>query len=261
MLWGCQLLTSWPGRPSSVELIGGFAVLVGAFVTAASIPLAVVLLVAMFTVHLQYGFSSIKLVAVTAAGAQSDRLGTKLTFCISPLSPPSLWAARVLSRSTAFGHVAGKSGMVPEELAMYTIAAAEPRHLPLLPAIELAAASLLAGYAPKSVLAETTSQADLEQAQQHGQLWVALSGGVSVGFAHVKVLEPGAAHLEEIDVHPEHGRRGIGRRLVIAVCQWAAANGYSMRHVDDLPGCTVEHAVLHAESGSRRFRRMRSARR
>ena len=53
-----------------VELIGGFAVLVGAFVTAASIPLAVVLLVAMFTVHLQYGFSSIKLVAVTAAGAQ-----------------------------------------------------------------------------------------------------------------------------------------------------------------------------------------------
>ena len=110
---------------------------------------------------------------------------------------------------------------------MYTIAAAEPRHLPLLPAIELAAASLLAGYAPKSVLAETTSQADLEQAQQHGQLWVALSGGVPVGFAHVKVLEPGAAHLEEIDVHPEHGRRGIGRRLVIAVCQWAAANGYS----------------------------------
>ena len=53
-----------------VELIGGFAVLVGAFVTAAGIPLAAVLLVATFTVHLQYGFSSIKLVAVNAAGAQ-----------------------------------------------------------------------------------------------------------------------------------------------------------------------------------------------
>jgi putative oxidoreductase len=54
----------------SVELIGGLAVLTGAFVRVASIPLAVVLLVAMFTVHLPYGFSSIKLVTVTAAGAQ-----------------------------------------------------------------------------------------------------------------------------------------------------------------------------------------------
>jgi putative oxidoreductase len=53
-----------------VELVGGFAVILGAFVWIASIPLAVVLLVAMFTVHLPYGFSSIKLVAVTAAGAQ-----------------------------------------------------------------------------------------------------------------------------------------------------------------------------------------------
>ncbi len=53
-----------------VELIGGFAVLIGAFVSIASIPLAVVLLVAMFTVHLPYGFSSIKLAAVTSAGPQ-----------------------------------------------------------------------------------------------------------------------------------------------------------------------------------------------
>jgi putative oxidoreductase len=53
-----------------VELAGGFAVLMGAFVSVASIPLAVVLLVAMFTVHLPFGFSSIKLVAVTGAGPQ-----------------------------------------------------------------------------------------------------------------------------------------------------------------------------------------------
>jgi putative oxidoreductase len=53
-----------------VELVGGCAVLIGAFVWVVSIPLAVVLLVAMFTVHLPYGFSSIRLVAVTAAGAQ-----------------------------------------------------------------------------------------------------------------------------------------------------------------------------------------------
>jgi putative oxidoreductase len=53
-----------------VEMIGGLSVLLGAFVWLASIPLVAVLLVAMFTVHLPYGFSSIKLVAVTQAGAQ-----------------------------------------------------------------------------------------------------------------------------------------------------------------------------------------------
>jgi putative oxidoreductase len=53
-----------------VEILGGLAVLLGALVPLASIPMATVLLVAVFTVHLPYGFSSIKLQAVTAAGAQ-----------------------------------------------------------------------------------------------------------------------------------------------------------------------------------------------
>jgi putative oxidoreductase len=53
-----------------VELLGGLAVLLGAFVPLVSIPMAAVLLVAIFTVHLPYGFSSIKLQAVTSAGAQ-----------------------------------------------------------------------------------------------------------------------------------------------------------------------------------------------
>jgi len=53
-----------------VELLGGLAVILGAFVKLASLPMAAVLLVAMFTVHLPYGFSSIKLQAITAAGAQ-----------------------------------------------------------------------------------------------------------------------------------------------------------------------------------------------
>jgi putative oxidoreductase len=54
----------------SVEILGGLAVLLGALVPLASIPMAAVLLVAIFTVHLPYGFSSIKLQVVTAAGAQ-----------------------------------------------------------------------------------------------------------------------------------------------------------------------------------------------
>jgi putative oxidoreductase len=53
-----------------VELLGGCAVILGAFVPLVSLPMAAVLLVAMFTVQLPYGFSSINLLAVTAAGAQ-----------------------------------------------------------------------------------------------------------------------------------------------------------------------------------------------
>jgi putative oxidoreductase len=57
------------------ELLGGLAVLAGAFVTLASIPMAILLLVAIFTVHLPNGFSSIKLIAVTAAGPQFGPVG------------------------------------------------------------------------------------------------------------------------------------------------------------------------------------------
>src|SRR5215472_12411156 len=51
-----------------VELLGGLAVLSGAFVVWASVPMAAVLLVAIFTVHLPFGFTSIKLLAVTTNG-------------------------------------------------------------------------------------------------------------------------------------------------------------------------------------------------
>jgi GNAT superfamily N-acetyltransferase len=108
----------------------------------------------------------------------------------------------------------------------YTITAARPHDLPQLPAIELAAARLFAGMAPESVLNMTTSQDALKQAQRDGRLWVVLADQAPVGFALVEVVERDAAHLEEIDVHPDHGRRGLGTRLVKHVCRWAAAAGF-----------------------------------
>ena len=57
------------------ELFGGIAVLLGAFVTIASVPMMAVLLTAMFKVHLPYGFSSIKLLAATATGAMFGPVG------------------------------------------------------------------------------------------------------------------------------------------------------------------------------------------
>src|SRR5215467_8226794 len=90
-----------------IELLGGFAVLVGAVVPLISVPLAALLVVAMLSVHLPYGFSSIKLIAVTPAGAQFGPPGYECDLiylaCVAALvligSGP-LSVDRLLSRRT-----------------------------------------------------------------------------------------------------------------------------------------------------------------
>jgi len=118
-------------------------------------------------------------------------------------------------------------GSIERVSLRYSIMAARPQDLGRLPAIELAAARLLAGHAPESVLNETTSPIVLKNALHERRLWVALADDVAVGFAHVEVIERETAHLEEIDVDPEHGRQGLGTRLVLQVCDWAASHGYA----------------------------------
>jgi GNAT superfamily N-acetyltransferase len=108
----------------------------------------------------------------------------------------------------------------------YVIQLATRDHVASLNAIELAAARLLVGYAPESVLRETTNERDLLAAIASGLLWVASDGSRVVGFAQVKILEPAHAHLDELDVHPDHGRRGVGRRLVQTICDWAGRAGF-----------------------------------
>jgi len=58
MAWAATLL----------ELFGGAAIFLGAFVGIVGVPLIVMMLVAMFTVHLRYGFSSINTIGLTADG-------------------------------------------------------------------------------------------------------------------------------------------------------------------------------------------------
>jgi putative oxidoreductase len=59
----------------AVEIACGVAVIAGLFVPLVSVPMAIVLLVAIFTVHLPNGFSSIKLLSVTSAGAHFGQPG------------------------------------------------------------------------------------------------------------------------------------------------------------------------------------------
>jgi putative oxidoreductase len=54
----------------ATEIVVGFAFLIGAFLPLVSVPAIIVLAVAIFTVHLPYGFSSIKLISVVDGRAQ-----------------------------------------------------------------------------------------------------------------------------------------------------------------------------------------------
>jgi putative oxidoreductase len=51
-----------------LEIFGGLAIVVGLFVEIVSIPLIISMLVAMFTIHIHYGYSSVHTIGLTAVG-------------------------------------------------------------------------------------------------------------------------------------------------------------------------------------------------
>jgi GNAT superfamily N-acetyltransferase len=108
----------------------------------------------------------------------------------------------------------------------YSIELARADDLPALAPIERAAAQLLRGRLPDAALERTVSRELLEEAQADGRLWVARAPEGPVGFALVVMLARRHPHLEEVDVHPEHGRRGLGAALVGEACAWSVRRGH-----------------------------------
>jgi len=51
-----------------IELLGGFALLIGLFVSLVTLPLLCTMLVAMFSIHIHYGFSAVKTIGLTPQG-------------------------------------------------------------------------------------------------------------------------------------------------------------------------------------------------
>jgi ribosomal protein S18 acetylase RimI-like enzyme len=95
---------------------------------------------------------------------------------------------------------------------------------PLL-AIESRAARLLLEHGGHDLLAmHVLSRDDLLRGVQARLLRVAEIAATPVGFALAGEID-GHAHLYEIDVDPEHGRRGIGSALLASVCEVASALG------------------------------------
>src|SRR5688572_27176456 len=108
----------------------------------------------------------------------------------------------------------------------YSIRLAHQSELESLQEIERAAARLFETY-PGELgvdprwLNKVKLLDELLEAHDDGRLLVAVhDDGEVVGFA--LLVDLGLfAHLEELDVLPEHGRKGIGTALVEAACAWA----------------------------------------
>lgn len=109
----------------------------------------------------------------------------------------------------------------------YTIAPALMRDLCRIPQIEQAAAAVFStADLPTNLRYRVTDSETLRQAQEDRRLWMALDNKQRpVGFAFAEEAD-GQAYLSEIDVHPEHARRGLGTRLVAAVVAWARKEGF-----------------------------------
>jgi GNAT superfamily N-acetyltransferase len=107
----------------------------------------------------------------------------------------------------------------------YVVRLAGPEHVAQLPDIEREAATRFGDSLPESALSHVTPLDSLAAAQQAGLLWVALEpAGAPVGFA-VASIRGRRVHLEELDVLPWHGRKGIGSALVEAIEDYALNRG------------------------------------
>jgi GNAT superfamily N-acetyltransferase len=111
--------------------------------------------------------------------------------------------------------------------ANWRVALARPEQFAAIREVERAAESSF----PQDDLPEAlrgaslTSDAELADALAQGLLWCALDGGGEViGYA-IALWLGRDLHLDEIDVHPDHQRRGVGRALIDTLRAHAEAHG------------------------------------
>lgn len=110
----------------------------------------------------------------------------------------------------------------------YRIRKGRPADFESLQDVELAAGEMFADVGlGEATAGDATSIEDFTECEKTGLLWVAVDGDdAPIGFAFVEIVD-GQTHLDELSVHPGHGRRGIGAALVQTVIDWARSNGYA----------------------------------
>jgi GNAT superfamily N-acetyltransferase len=121
----------------------------------------------------------------------------------------------------------------------YQIRSARMEELPLLSGIEQSAARLFLDTPYAFLVNDKPLSLDFVQQQfSAGRVWVAVDCHETVlGYEIAREVDE-TFYLQQIDVEPEHGRRGIGSALVKTVCDRAKQQGYeivSLSTFRDLP--------------------------
>ncbi len=111
----------------------------------------------------------------------------------------------------------------------YVIRLARAEDVPFLPAIELAAAALFPpGSIPEWLRSDCMPMEKLAEGCAAGNLWIAFAEQANepVGFALLGTVG-NDGFLEETDVHPQHGHKGVGTRLVEQIVAEAKQRGHT----------------------------------
>lgn len=110
----------------------------------------------------------------------------------------------------------------------YRLRRASAADFATLNAIEQAAARIFpAGFLPDEVLNDKLPLRALEHARQLNMLWLVQNAeGTPVGYVMLENHD-GLTLLAQIDVHPAHGRRGLGAALIRQALAQAQIRGVS----------------------------------
>ncbi|MFI7115458.1 GNAT family N-acetyltransferase [Amycolatopsis sp. NPDC049868] len=102
---------------------------------------------------------------------------------------------------------------------------ATPEDLPALQDIERAAGEPFRALGMAAIADDDPpSIADLTAFQRDGRAWVWDTGDGPVAYLLAEVVD-GHGHIEQVSVHPDHARRGLGRRLIEHAAVWASREG------------------------------------
>lgn len=109
---------------------------------------------------------------------------------------------------------------------MPEIRAALPADLVLLPEVEAASDTLLFGRPEIRADLAGSLPGPAEPRELAAALKVLVAGAPPVAFVRLEEVG-GCAHLEQLSVHPDAARAGLGRALLGAAIEWSRQAGYS----------------------------------
>lgn len=111
-------------------------------------------------------------------------------------------------------------------MTVHPIRSAREDDVPVMRDIERAAGRPFAGIGMGFVAEDEPLPGEtLLEFVRDGRAWVWTDDGDRpVGYLIAEVVD-GNAHLEQVSVHPDHARRGIGAALVDRVVEWARREG------------------------------------